>query len=74
MKKIDKEEDFWGNRKKRKTFWDEHEDFGSESSSDESNIDESSLSGYSSDEENLDERENVGDGIQEGLGDNNGRV
>lgn len=57
LRKQREEEDFWA---------DEHEDFGSESSSDKSNIDESRLGGYSSDEENLDERENVGDGTQEG--------
>ena len=50
-------------------YWDEHEEFPSESSSDESNFVESSLDGRSSDEEHWDGK---GDSTQEGFGDSNG--
>ena len=76
-RKIDEENQrrrFLRKQREEEDFWDEHEDFRSESSSDESDFVESSLDGYSSDEETLDEGENGGDGTQEGLGDDNGGV
>ncbi len=58
-------------KQREEDFWDEHEDFRSESSSDESDFVESSFDGYSSVEENLDEGENGGgDSTQKRLGDN----
>ena len=55
-------------------YWDEHEDFRSKASSDESTFAESSLDGRSSDEENSEVDNGRGDGTQEGLGDNDGGV
>ena len=61
-------------RKQRKNedFWDEHKNFQSKSSSNQSDSAKSSLNGYSSDEEILEKGENGGDDIQKDLGDNNG--
>ena len=76
-RKIDEENQrrrFLRKQREEEDFWDEHEDFRSESSSDESDFVRSSLDGYNSDEENLDKGENGGDGTQEGLGDDNGGV
>ena len=71
---IQRKRRFLRKHREEEDFWDEHEDFRSESSSDESDSVESSLDGYSSHEEILDERENGGDGTQEGLRDDNGGV
>ena len=65
---------FLRKQREEEDFWDEHEDFRFESSSDESDSVESSLDGYSSDEKILDEGENGGDGTQEGLGGDDGGV
>ena len=66
---------FLRKQREEEDFWDQHADFRSESSSDESNFVESSLDGCSSDEEDLDVREDGrGDSIQEGLGDNDEEV
>ena len=59
-------------KQREEDYWDEHEDFRSESSSDESNFAESSLDGCSSDEENSAVDNGRGHGTQEGLGDNDG--
>ena len=79
QRKIDQENQqnrrFLRKQREEEDFWDEHEDFRLESSSDESNFVELSLDGYSSDEENQDGRENRrGDSTQEGLGDDDGGV
>lgn len=50
-------------QREEEDFWDEYKNSGWESSFDKSNVDKSSLGGYSSDKKNLDERDNVGDGI-----------
>ncbi len=74
-RKIDQENQrrgrFLRKQKEEEDFSNEHGDFWSESSSDESDFVESCFDGYNSVEENLDEGENGGgDSTQEGLGDN----
>ena len=77
-RKIDQENQrrrgFLRKQREEEDFWDEDEDFRSESSSDDSNIDESSFDERSSDEENSGVDNGRGDGTQERLGDNNGGV
>ena len=67
---------FLGKQREKKYFWDEHEDFLWEFSSDESDFVEYSFDGYNSVEENLDEGDNRGgDSTQwKGLRDNDERV
>ena len=67
-RKIDRENE----RKKR--FCDELEELQSESSSDESNIEHSSLGEPSSDEDNMEVNNQRGDNTREGLGDQDGGV
>ena len=68
-------------KQREEDFLDEHEDFQSDLSSDESRFDESSLDREGTDEEDseVDEEDlgvddERGDNTQEGLGDNDGRV
>ena len=71
-RKIDREYE----RKKREEedFWDEFEELQSESSSDESSIEDSSLVEPSSDEDNLEEVKKRGDNTCESLGAEDGGV
>ncbi len=78
-RKIDQENQrrrrFLRKKRQEKDFWDEHEDFQSESSFDKSDFVESSFDRYSSGEENLDEREDGGgNSTPEELGDNDEEV
>ncbi len=61
-------------QREEEDFWDELEEFQSESSSDESNIKDSSLDEHSSDEDNMEVDNRRGDNTYLELGDQDGGV
>ena len=77
-RKIDREYErkkrFLKKQREEEDFWDEFEELQSESSSDESSIEDSSLVEPSSDEDNLEVVKKRGDNTCEGLGDEDGGV
>ena len=77
-RKIDRENEqkkrFLRKQREEEDFWDELEEFQSESSSDESNIEDSSLDEPSSDEDNVEVDNRRGDNTHAGLGDQDGGV
>lgn len=63
---------FLKKQREEDNFWDEFEGLQSESSSDESSIEDSSLVEPSSDEDNFEVENKLGDNTNEGLGEKDG--